>query len=125
MGYFSEKAIRQEEFNNREEDCSWMMPVQRLFQRLDELDERLKELEVSGALYSSGRRLSVCDLRYCLPDQFTNVFEATAAKELSEKDLTDKYGIRISEAEQETGQITIAGFFAFPVLALSPYEVAA
>ena len=101
-----------------------MTPVQRLLLRLDELDERLKELETSGAPYSSGRRLAVCNLRCCLTDQFTNVFEATAAKELAEKDLTDKYGIRIADAEQDAGQITIVRFFA-PVLALSPYEVAA
>ncbi len=82
MGYFSQCAM-DSGFDRDDWDRSYPSPSQQAAWRLEDLQERLRELEESGAPYHTGAIFSEEDLKYGDPDSFTSVEAILAAMELA------------------------------------------
>ena len=124
MGYFSEIAINR---NTYFQDISWSTHEQQLLWRCEDLQNRLEELKLQRAPYSSSGCLTKDDLRYALPSCFGAVYDAEKALELAVSELKEKYGINLqpelceeSGADKLTGtQLTILMFLpsVIPIVA--------
>ena len=90
MGYFSMLDIDHE-------DYSYPPPERQLEMRLDILKDRLQELKEKDAVYTNGAYLSEDDIRYIFPESFNCIYHVEKAIELAIKDLSNKYGIIVTE----------------------------
>lgn len=98
MGYFSELAIDIVPYDH---DCSYTPPDKLLLWRLEELQDKVKELTIKRRTYEDRVCFSEDNLRYVLPEHFTRAADVEAAIELAIIDLRDRYGIHIREEECE------------------------
>ena len=99
MGYFSGLAA---EYVPYDHDHSVTPPEKQLLWRLEELEERLKELMTQ----KTGRRDDgVCfcedDLRYVLPEHFSSLYDVQKAIDLAVRDLHDRYDIHVGEETEK------------------------
>lgn len=94
MGYFSSLAI---DYVPYDHDCSYTPPEKQLLLRLEELQDKLKELTIKRRTYEDRVCFSEDNLRYVLPEHFTRAADVEAAIELAIADLKDRYGIHIRE----------------------------
>ena len=107
MGYYSEIAINR---NTYFHDDSWTTHKQQLLWRCEDLQNRLEELKLQRAPYSSSGCLTKDDLRYALPSCFGAVYDAEQALELAVSELKEKYGINLqSELCEESGADKLTG----------------
>ena len=107
MGYFSEIAINR---NTYFHDDSWTTHKQQLLWRCEDLQNRLEELKLQRAPYSSSGCLTKDDLRYALPSCFGAVYDAEKALELAVSELKEKYGINLQpELCEESGADKLTG----------------
>lgn len=107
MGYFSEIAINR---NTYFHDDSWTTHKQQLLWRCEDLQNRLEELKLLRAPYSSSGCLTNDDFRLALPHCFGTVYDAEKALELALSALSGKYGFNLqpelckdSSADKPTG----------------------
>lgn len=98
MGYFSSFAVDDPEIFP---DHSVTPPEQQLLWRLDDLQNRLEELQSRGAPYSGGRVYMDDDLRYEPVGAFNRIMDVKAAIRLAVEDLQNKYGICVNSEEAE------------------------
>ena len=107
MGYFSEIAIYRNIYFN---DDSWATHEQQLLWRCEDLQNRLEELKLQRAPYSSSRCLTNDDFRLALPSCFGTVYDAEKALELAVSELKEKYGINLQpELCEESGADKLTG----------------
>lgn len=107
MGYFSEIAINR---NTYFQDISWSTHEQQLLWRCEDLQNRLEELKLQRAPYSSSGCLTKDDLRYALPHCFGTVYDAEKAMELALSALSGKYGFNLqTEICEDSGAGKSAG----------------
>ena len=107
MGYFSEIAINR---NTYFQDISWSTHEQQLLWRCEDLQDRLEELKLQRAPYSSSGCLTKDDLRYALPHCFGTVYDAEKALELALSALSGKYGFNLqTEICEDSGAGKSAG----------------
>ena len=90
MGYFSMLDIDHE-------DYSYPPPERQLEMRLDILKDRLQELKEKDAVYTNGAYLLDDDIRYVQPENLECIYHVEKAIDLAIKDLSEKYGIVITE----------------------------
>ena len=118
MGYFSNLAA---EYVPYEQDHSYTPPDKQLLMRLEELEERYKELTGKRKAYEYRASFSDNDLRYILPEHFKSATDVASAIELAIYDLVVRHGIYVREApittpaavDEITGlQISIADILA-------------
>ena len=107
MGYFSEIAIKRNTYFN---DDSWATHEQQLLWRCEDLQNRLEELKLQRASYSSSGCLTNDDFRLALPHCFGAVYDAEKALELAVSELKEKYGINLQpEPCEDSGLDKSAG----------------
>ena len=107
MGYFSEIAINR---NTYFHDDSWTTHKQQLLWRCEDLQNRLEELKLQRAPYSSSGCLTNDDFRLALPHCFGAVYDAEKALELAVSELKEKYGINLQpELCEESGADKLTG----------------
>ena len=95
MGYFSNLAAQDIPY---EYDHSITSPEKQLLWRLEDLEERLRELTTQRTgKRDEGVCFSESDLRYALPGQFFSVSDVRKAIELAVNDLADRYGIYVRD----------------------------
>lgn len=120
MGYFSNLAAQ---YVPNDHDHSYIPPEKQLLWRLEDLEERLREL----TNHRSGKRddgvcFSESDLRYVLPEHFLSASDVRKAIDLAISDLRDRYGIYVgdqpAQEEPEVDEITGMQVTFFDILAL-------
>lgn len=97
MGYFSDIEVEYEKSNN---DYSYNSPEMQLMWRLEDLRNRLKELQKAGTMYRNedeGIHLGVEDIRYTIAEHLGCVADIELAIDLAVSDLLTKYGIDATE----------------------------
>lgn len=98
MGYFSNLAIKQISYDY---DRSYLPPEKQLLWRLEDLHDRLNELNGTRRRCEDRGCFSEDDLRYALPEHFITAADVKAAIALAIHDLADRYGIHIREDDPE------------------------
>ena len=123
MGYFSEIAINR---NTYFHDDSWTTHKQQLLWRCEDLQNRLEELKLQRAPYSSSGCLTNDDFRLALPHCFGAVYDAEKALELAVSELKEKYGINLqpelskdSSADKPTGTQLSFVIFLPPAISIA------
>lgn len=97
MGYFSEFNL---EMNY--EDHSYPTEEQQLMWRVDDLKDRLQELQEKGASYRSGYVYTDEDIKYALPEDLHCIYHVEKALVMAKQNLYNKYGIDLYEQEEQT-----------------------
>ena len=97
MGYFSALQL---ELDLGYEDYSYPSPERQLLWRLEDLADRLQDLEIKGAACRNGAVSSDDNIRYTLPENLSCIYDAQKAIELAKQDLFNKYGLSIPEYEE-------------------------
>lgn len=95
MGYFSSLAA---ETIIRQRDHSYTPPEKQLLMRLEELEERYKELTGKQKQYEYRASFPASNLRYILPEHFKSATDVASAIELAIYDLAVRYSIHVREA---------------------------
>ena len=103
VGYFTELA---QEYIDYDFDRSYPSPEQQLLWRLDDLNDKLAELQRIDAPYRMWTRLSDDDIRYANPEYFDNIEVVEKAIGLAVDDLKNKYEIDIYEEKNSDALIT-------------------
>lgn len=99
VGYFSNLAT---EFDPCDRDHSYIPPDKQLLWRLEDLEERLCELNSpENKIHDESVHFSEDELRYVLPEHFLSVNDVRKAIEFTIDDLTEQYGIHIREKPVE------------------------
>lgn len=82
-----------------EEDRSYPHPAEQLAWRLDDLVDRLEELNHAGAPRRNGYRLSNDDIRYALAEDLDTLHDVEAAIEFAKEDLINIYGVAVDDVQ--------------------------
>lgn len=103
VGYFSNLAI---DYISYDHDCSYTPPERVLLWRLEELEDRLKEL-MTQKMGNRDEGVCFCEdnLRYVLPEHFSSASDVQKAIDLAIRDLSDRYGIHVGEEMAEEASI--------------------
>ena len=101
MGYFSELNLEMSY-----EDHSYPTEEQQLMWRIDDLKDRLQELQEKGASYRSGYVYMDEDIKYALPEDLHCIYHVEKALEMAKQDLYNKYGIDLYEQEEQSDEIS-------------------
>ena len=99
MGYFSELNL-----DMSYEDNSYPTEEQQLMWRIDDLKDRLQELQDKGASYRSGYIYMNEDIKYALPEDLHCIYHVEKALEMAKQDLYNKYGIDLYEQEEQSDE---------------------
>ena len=94
MGYYSNLSA---EHTPKIYDHSFTPPEKQLLMRLEELEERYKELTGATPVYEYRASFSHEDLRYILPEHLKSSADVAQAIDLAVYDLADRYGILVRE----------------------------
>lgn len=128
MGYFSSLALAYEE---EYEDYSYPSPDRQLKWRLEDLYNRLEEIEegnIPRHCIDEGLRLTDDEIRYALPEYFARASDVERAIELAISDLKSKYDIIIEGPNEEEptpeppliGQLYLEGLEPLPTFERTP-----
>ena len=74
---------------------SFPLPEWELLWRLEDLKDRLNELEENGSCYQSGYWVLSEDVRYVLPEDPQSIWDVEHAIEFAVEDLEEQYGITV------------------------------
>ena len=97
MNYFTNLA---QKYLSHDNDRSFPLPEAQLFWRLEELEERRKELVRADAPSESWTRFTEDEFRFASPDCFKSIIDVKKAIELAISELKDNYGIDIGAVNE-------------------------
>lgn len=106
MGYFSNVACIGCAVDY---DVSYSDHKMQLLWRYEDLQDRLEELQETGAAYSNSTRYTRDDLRYALPRDLMTVRDVVDAVEMVSEELLERYKINvqpIAVEEPDVDEIT-------------------
>lgn len=101
MCYYSKLAANYIDFDD---DRSYPSPEEQLFWRLDDLNDRLEEMQKKGDYGTDWSRSDEKTLRYASPCALERISDIEKAIALALEDLKQKYGIDLSREKEAEPQ---------------------